>query len=262
MKDPWDAFINRAKELATKNLETAELLTFYSKLLAVQKRVYHKLGGRRGWLPSGMLARDLIVIEEMMPLLLEVVEVNGPAPLVEESRVLAGASRDEIGEMLMQYWIAPTDLQFFAKALLQPYARRLAEIGARPVDRNLVPGENRCPFCAGKPQVAVLDSHNSDSDAGSRNLLCSTCLSAWPFRRVVCANCGEQEPAKLGYFHTDKFEHVRAEFCDACKHYLKSIDLTKMGLAVPLVDEVAAAPLDLWAHERDYVKIELNLVGL
>jgi hypothetical protein len=31
---------------------------------------------------------------------------------------------------------------------------------------------------------------------------------------------------------------------------------------VPLVDEVAAAPLDLWASERGYVKIELNLVGL
>ncbi len=34
-----------------------------------------------------------------------------------------------------------------------------------------------------------------------------------------------------------------------------------IGIAVP-VDEVAGASLDLWALERGYQKIELNLVGL
>jgi hypothetical protein len=31
---------------------------------------------------------------------------------------------------------------------------------------------------------------------------------------------------------------------------------------MPLVDEIYAAPLDLWAREHGYTKIELNLVGL
>jgi formate dehydrogenase maturation protein FdhE len=35
-----------------------------------------------------------------------------------------------------------------------------------------------------------------------------------------------------------------------------------MDVAVPVVDEVAGASLDLWALERGYQKIELNLVGL
>ena len=55
---------------------------------------------------------------------------------------------------------------------------------------------------------------------------------------------------------------MRVEACDTCRHYLKGIDLTRLGIAVPLVDEVASAPLDLWADEHGYVKIELNLVGL
>ena len=55
---------------------------------------------------------------------------------------------------------------------------------------------------------------------------------------------------------------VRLEACDTCRHYIKGVDLTRLGLAVPLVDEVAAAALDVWAHERGYTKIELNLVGL
>ena len=52
------------------------------------------------------------------------------------------------------------------------------------------------------------------------------------------------------------------ECCDACKQYLKSIDLTKNGLAEPLVDEIASAPLDLWSREHGYTKLQLNLVGL
>jgi formate dehydrogenase maturation protein FdhE len=55
---------------------------------------------------------------------------------------------------------------------------------------------------------------------------------------------------------------MKVEACDTCKTYIKTVDLSTNGLAVPLVDEIAAAPLDLWARERRYSKIELNLMGL
>jgi formate dehydrogenase maturation protein FdhE len=55
---------------------------------------------------------------------------------------------------------------------------------------------------------------------------------------------------------------VRIEACDTCKHYLKGVDLTRLGFAVPIVDEIDAASLDLWAREHGYKKIELNLVGI
>jgi formate dehydrogenase maturation protein FdhE len=55
---------------------------------------------------------------------------------------------------------------------------------------------------------------------------------------------------------------VRVEACDACRHYLKAVDLAQTGLAVPLVDELGASALDIWARERGYTKIERNLVGL
>jgi hypothetical protein len=31
---------------------------------------------------------------------------------------------------------------------------------------------------------------------------------------------------------------------------------------VPVVDEVGSAPLDVWATNHEYVKIELNLAGM
>jgi formate dehydrogenase maturation protein FdhE len=38
--------------------------------------------------------------------------------------------------------------------------------------------------------------------------------------------------------------------------------MTKSGRAEPVVDEIAAIPLDLWAAERGYTKLQLNLLQL
>jgi formate dehydrogenase accessory protein FdhE len=262
MSELWDTLIQRAEGLASQRGGSSELLTFYAALLRAQKQVYESLRSHKGWLPSGSLERDLTLMLPSVSALLETVEARGPAPLADEARRLRQSSKAEIDEMLIQYWGSPSDDQFFAKAFLQPYASLLAEIGQKPVDRNPSGDGNRCPFCAGKPQLSLLKNQEPSSEAGGRNLLCSTCLSVWPFRRVVCASCGEERPARLGYFHTSEYDHIRVEACDTCGHYIKGIDLTRLGFAAPLVDEVAGAPLDIWARERGYKKIELNLIGL
>lgn len=258
----WDAGVRRAEHLAAKTDATKELLTFYAELLRAQKEIYESLRGREGRLPSGVLEEDLPVVLVTLPRLLDAVESSGPEALAEEARALARAGDEEVGRMILEEWHAPSGSQFFAKALLQPYARWLAESGVRPLDRELERGENRCPFCGGRAQVSMLRTREPSAESGGRELLCATCLTAWTFRRVLCANCGEERPAMLGYFHTPAYDHVRVEACDTCKHYIKGVDLTRLGLAVPLVDEVAAAALDVWAHEHGYTKIELNLVGL
>lgn len=259
MKESWETRIERAERLAAGSEATRELLSFYAALLRAQKDVYQRLGGRR---LSGALAEELDALRELLPGLLRVVEESGPQALAEEARRLKGAGEDEINRMLAQQWREPSDVQFFAKALLQPYASRLAETGARPLGVNVERSEGRCPFCGGRPQVSVLQTVEANAESGGRSLICAVCLQAWPFRRVLCVNCGEERPAKLGYFQTPAYDHVRIEACDACGHYIKGVDLTRLGLAVPLVDEVAAAALDLWAHEHGYTKVELNLVGL
>jgi hypothetical protein len=224
LKESWDIRIQRAEQLAGRNEAARELLTFYGALLRAQKAGYEYLRGREGWLPSGVLEEDLPFVRATMPGLLRAVEGFGPPALVEEARALSRAGEGEFDETLLQQWRAPSDTQFFAKALLQPYARWLAESGARPVGRDLERREGRdlerrggrCPFCAGKPQVGFLQTVEPGADGGGRGLVCATCLTAWPFRRVVCANCGEERPAKLGYFQTPEYEHVRIEACDTC----------------------------------------------
>jgi len=115
-----------------------------------------------------------------------------------------------------------------------------------------------CPFCAEQPVAAV---RRPEGAGGKRHLLCALCFTEWEFRRLLCPNCGEQDQDKLPVYTTNEFPHIRVEACDSCKHYIKSVDLTVDGLAVPEVDELAAIPLDLWATENDYVKLTPNLLG-
>jgi FdhE protein len=77
----------------------------------------------------------------------------------------------------------------------------------------------------------------------------------------VCVACGEVDDKRLGYFHTPELDHLRVDVCESCRSYVKSVDLAKLGVAVPLVDEIVGAPLDAWARDRGYAKVELNLLG-
>jgi len=254
--DFWQKQISRASELARTSGGTNELLAFYAQLLRAQGEVYEFLLNQRDWRPSGELETDLPVFRSTFATILKTVERAGPLSLVEIARRLQ--SGEAIDEMLLNYWHAPSDTDFFAKAFLQPYAQYVAQLH----DRNAAANERRCPVCNGKPQLSFLQNQETTAESGNRDLMCAKCLSVWSFRRVVCANCGEENPAKLAYFQTTTLNHVRVEACDTCKHYLKGVDLTRLGHAEPLVDEVAAAPLDLWAVEHGYTKIELNLIGL
>jgi FdhE protein len=265
VRETWDRRIRRAEELAAADSPAAALLVFYARLLGNQKAVFDALNARR---PSGSLDRDLTLMSEPVSALLRDVAANGPEPLANQARAL---DLESLRNPVLAHWREPSDHQFFPKALLQPYAHWLAESGVAPIGRVRTPTgggaslqtSNRCPFCGGAPQLSILDPVTATSADGSgRRLLCATCLTTWPFRRVLCAHCGEEDEHKLGYFHSPDYDHLRIDACESCRRYLKSVDLGRFGLAVPLVDEVAGAPLDIWARDHGYKKIELNLVGL
>jgi formate dehydrogenase maturation protein FdhE len=260
--ESWDRRIARADHLASTNEASRELLVFYSNLLRAQKEIYEHLRGRKMWLPSGDLRQDLSVLLIELPAFLLTLESCAPPILAEQATRLSHQKDGEVHEMLLEYWRAPSDIQFFAKAFLQPYGQLLHDLRIAPANRDITGGDNRCPFCGAAPQLSFLHSTDASSEGGGRKLICAVCLNEWTFRRVICGNCLEEDPHKLGYFQSPLYDHVRIEVCETCKHYLKGIDLTRSGLASPLVDEVAAASLDVWAQENGYTKIELNLIGL
>lgn len=248
--------------LATEHVEAASILSFYRGLLGAQQHLYDAIDRHAGDNLSGAIERDLEWLRPLASALVGHVASAGSEPLGGEARrLLAGDEGKTIDRTLQAFWASPSDRQFFAKAICQPYLQRLRERRVPPAGRAATGHSNRCPWCGGAPQLSILHGA-SDLEGGGRLLQCAACLTTWPFRRVVCAFCGEEDDRKLGYFHAPRFDHLRVDGCDSCRRYLKTVDLTRLGLAVPLVDEVAGASLDLWARDHGYEKIELNLVGL
>jgi FdhE protein len=102
----------------------------------------------------------------------------------------------------------------------------------------------------------------SEGDGAKRSLLCSLCGTEWQYRRVICPSCGEENKDKLPVYLAEQIAHVRVDACDSCQTYVKSVDLTKDGHAVPIVDELATVALNIWAEEHGYTKFEPNLLGM
>ena len=251
--------MSRAEQLAAERGPAESLLKFYARLRRRQRDIHDAVKTRA----LRSLDQDMAYIAPAASSLLREVAEHGPDPLAADARTMLANGEPAIADVLSTYWREPGDRQFFAKAILQPYAQCLAEQGVPAGGRALSHAGNRCPRCAGAPQLSMLENAVAgQGEGGSRQLLCATCLTAWPFRRVLCPHCGEGDERRLGYFHSQTFDHVRVDACESCHHYVKSIDLGRFGLAVPIVDEVAGAALDLWARDHGYEKIELNLVGL
>jgi FdhE protein len=101
-----------------------------------------------------------------------------------------------------------------------------------------------------------------EGDGAKRSLICSLCSTEWDFRRLLCPSCGEESPDKLPVYTAAEVPYVRIEACDTCHMYIKAVDLSKNGLAVPVVDELATPSLNLWAEEHGYTKVQLNLLGM
>ena len=263
----WDQRIRRAKELAQKYPFAAEALGFYENVASFQKSLYESLAVENGKVkqerPPGSLREEL----ELFALLpwfssfLSFVEDVAPSPLVQSAAGLSAAGSARWEAVLDEFWregdeaLDPAEA-LLAWAFLQPYAESLADHTA-PLDVHGTPP--LCPLCHGSPQVGVL---RPLGDGGKRSLICSLCATEWDYRRLVCPSCGEEDVHKLPVYTAEDLGHVRIEACDTCHCYIKTIDLTKDGRAVPVVDELAAIPLSLWAAEKGYAKVRGNLLGV
>jgi FdhE protein len=250
MKSVWDQRIARAQELSESTESATDLLALYVRLAALQKNIFEEVTSARETDPAAMA--------RYFPQLREVIARHGP-PQANEFIRHRLQSTPEIEELLITYWDDPVTndvfLRFFLLSLLQPFAESLAGRGQLPRDI----AARRCPFCGAPPVAAVL---REEGDGGKRLLLCSMCSIEWEFRRVLCPNCGEEDKDKLPVYTSDDLAYVRIEACETCHTYLKGIDMTKNGHAVPVVDELASVSLNVWAEENGYTKAEPNLLGL
>lgn len=266
----WDRRIQRARTLEHVYPFAGEGLRFYQRVTEAQKSLYSELESHLGKAkrsrPAGALRAEFdipFLLPRLAPFL-SIVEQCAPPALAQSAGEIRAKNGNHSHEMLSNFWgmdslsagvlsLAETLLSW---TFLQPYAEYLAGHTERiPVDGT----PSRCPLCQSRPQVGVL---RPEGDGAKRSLICALCAHEWEFRRIVCADCGEEDVRKLAVYTADGIPHVRVEACDTCHCYIKTVNLTKDGHAVPVVDELATIPLNLWASEHGYTKNCTNLLGL
>ena len=257
---PWQQRIRRAEHLARQHPFAAEILGFYVHIAHFQERLYQSVERAARRISVSLPNPDVTEMRDSFPSFLSLVEEKAPAQLAAVAHNFRGSDPNFWTDLFTEVWHdidTPTDpREFLVIAFLQPYAeysRAQANLQLEGYTSLL------CPFCNRKPALGIL---RQQGDGGRRSLLCGFCLTEWEFRRVVCPGCGQEDHAKLPVYSAAELPYIRVECCDACHTYIKCIDLTKNGLADPLVDELASVPLNLWAQGKGYAKLHPNLLGM
>lgn len=262
---PWQRRIQRAQELAEHHSFAKEILGFYVHLARYQEDLYGELSR---WLPQRSMPNEvcrelnqpeLSELSSRFESFLALAGTRGPEPTMQTSHELRSRGESRWRVLLNDSWNGHSRLDavgFLALAFLQPYAELLRSCSTL---ENRTQTRMACPFCNRRAGFGVL---RQMGDGAARSLICSFCLTEWEFRRLVCPACGEENDQKLPVFTASEFDYIRLEGCESCKTYIKTIDLTKNGRAEPLVDEMAAVPLDLWAQEHGYAKLQNNILGM
>jgi formate dehydrogenase accessory protein FdhE len=247
----------RARWLGERYDFAQEPLRLYLAVAGAQERAFERASSDR----PGAAELAEYVVRVALPGVMEAAVAAGTATL-RDAALLRFHEGDLEG--IVEAWLEGEEQDgtdaFLSRASASPVLEALPEV-ARSLRRDGA-DERHCPTCGGLPQVAVFPDTGEALLTARRTLVCSRCAGEWQLGRMTCASCGEDTGAKLPILADEAgFKHMRIDACEICRRYLITVDQRKDAHAVPLVDELAALPLDLVAAERGYSKIVPNLMG-
>ncbi len=279
----YDARMQRASLLSKKYPFAEEALGFYRNITSFQKRLCESAWREAISSPGAGHSQldlradlDLAGVVPHFPDFLSFLTTIGPAPVVQAARQTLLQGPAGWISFLGDFWAfgckarstgaagsVPTAesehveplTEFILRGFLQPFAELRAAQRREPP---FAATQMICPLCESLPMLGVL---RAEGDGGKRNLMCSFCLHEWEFRRIFCPSCREEGEGKLPVYVAEQFSHIRVECCETCRFFMRSVDLTKDGHAVPVVDDLSAIPLTLWAQENSYSRLQQNLLG-
>jgi FdhE protein len=261
--DPAVAFEQRAAR-ATALLASAPLvaepLAFAAGLFRLQGRLAAAVLARHQDAALGGTPADFARLLDLLAPLLTFAAEKGPPELAEIAKARHADDDATALARLGVYWSGEREARedYLSRAFLRPYAEVLAAQGVT-LERPRHAGH--CPAC-GNGAVVSVRREVPESTGAARSLACALCGTEWPFPRIRCAACQEQDPAKLPSFQTAAHPAVRIEACETCRHYVKSLDLTLDARPLPEVDDLASLAMDLWAVEEGWTRLEPGWAGI
>ena len=168
--------------------------------------------------------------------------------------LLLGAVKEEkIEQMVKELGLDKKVLLFFVQESKKPSIQLAVDKLTNEIDAETWM-KGYCPICHSLPYLALLKE-----EVGKRYLLCSYCGYEWRIERLVCPFCGNKEQNSLQYFYGEGEETYRIDTCEKCHQYIKTIDLRKIELIDPVLEDLATLHLDLLASQKGYKRPVLNL---
>jgi len=145
-----------------------------------------------------------------------------------------------------QTGLDPSGLNFLAEIALSPAMEALRCCLAERM--NLENWDyGYCPLCGSEPDMACF------GDSGKRFLHCQLCGTQWPFQRIGCPFCSNQEQEALGYLEPEEEEGLRVYFCTKCRRYLKTVDTRVFEDPAPMaIENLVTLHLDMLAEENGF----------
>jgi len=259
LASPYAARRRRAEQLRERYPFAGEVLTLYLALLGVQEAAFEAVGLQRPE-PDGVPG---LITREVLPPVIEATLAAGP-PALADAAVGRFHSAD-LGDLVAR-WLRGAEQsmvdRYLARAASAPVLEALPADGVAVVCSGPRDPQH-CPRCGGPAQVEFFALSGEELVTGPRHVVCARCGADWIRPRMVCAACGEETSSRLPvYSESERFPHLRIDGCESCHRYLIGVDLRRDAAAVPIVDELAALPLDLYARERGLTKVVPNLMGM
>jgi FdhE protein len=113
--------------------------------------------------------------------------------------------------------------------------------------KNRSHGKGYCPICGNFPDLFFLD------DKGKRQLKCSFCSHTWEVARMGCLFCDSRDQESHPYFFSAEEKEYRVDVCDACRKYIKGVDIRHLDRPFfPKIELAATLHLDIKAREAGY----------
>jgi len=163
----------------------------------------------------------------------------------DQGPVAAAAHRLQLDADLVR-----TLIQNAFKPALHAWRRQLSPLlNGIPWDRG------NCPVCGA---VAILGELQDNHLA--KHLRCGQCGADWPFRRLQCMYCGNEDHQSLGYLYGEpRHAEMRLEVCDKCRGYLKVIvSFHPTPPDILPIEDLATLHLDYIALERGYARVAIE----
>ncbi len=166
-----------------------------------------------------------------------------PHVAASDKEFIAGLAQDlELDPELV--W---TLAQNVLRPVLRAWRRQLA-----PLVEEISWLKGYCFLCGTAATLGELQEDNQ-----VKHLRCGHCGGDWPFPRLQCTQCGNEDHTTLGFLYPEhQRETMRIEICHKCKGYLKVIAaFSPTPVELLAVEDLATLYLDFIAQERGYGRV-------